>query len=111
MTIHTVFTIHAADPDHLQSVSAAMQTLGAPQIRVVDCGDHYKALEGSHRIAAAATLGIVPDWQVIGWDDVIDPAGFDWCEAGNDPTPRRAGVFVESLYGDMRQAADFFFIN
>jgi len=109
--MNTVYTIHAADSGHLQSVAATMQALGAPKIRVVDCGDHYEALEGSHRIAAAATLGIVPDWQVIGWDDVIDPTGFDWFKAGDDPTPRRAGVFVESLYGDMRQAADFSFAD
>lgn len=109
--MNTVFTIHAADSDHLQSVAVAMRTLGAPRIRVVDCGDHYKALEGSHRIAAAAQLGVTPDWQVIGWEDVIDPALFDWFEAGDDPTPRRAGVFVESLYGDMRQAADFSFAD
>ncbi len=38
-----------------------MCVLGAPKIEVVDCGDHYQALEGSHRLAAAAVLDLAPE--------------------------------------------------
>lgn len=61
----TLFTIHAVDADKLAGVIAKMHTLGAPRIRVVDCSDYYMALEGVHRLAACAVLGIAPELNVL----------------------------------------------
>ena len=45
---------------HLGRVIEEMKLQGAPTIRVVQRGDDFYALEGSHRLAAAHILGIVP---------------------------------------------------
>jgi|GEM_PF-1287291 len=53
---------------HLETVKAQMADLGAPTIRVVDCGDHYQAIEGCHRLRAAKALGLSPVIVVLGDD-------------------------------------------
>lgn len=45
--MQTIYTIHAPDTEKLEQVIAEMRELGAPTIRVVDCGDFFMALEGS----------------------------------------------------------------
>lgn len=53
---------HKPSADHLAAVKAEMATLGAPKIRCVDLGDGtFRALEGSHRLAAAAEIGLTPE--------------------------------------------------
>lgn len=48
------------DNGHLGRVVEEMRVQGAPTIRVVEfCGNLY-AMEGSHRLAAAHHLGLVP---------------------------------------------------
>lgn len=74
----TVYAIHAPDADRLAEVSAEMETLGAPMIEVVDCGDYMQALEGSHRLAAAHALGLTPILVVHAQDDILDVTQFDW---------------------------------
>ena len=76
----TVYAIHAPEARKLETVKAEMQMLGAPTIRVINCGDHYRAIEGSHRLAAAADLGIIPNFVVIEQDDEIDlgTTDLDW---------------------------------
>lgn len=74
----TVYTIHAPEAAKLEAVKAEMQALGAPVIRVVDCGDYLMALEGCHRIAAAHALGITPEFAVLEQDDQIDVTEYDW---------------------------------
>lgn len=76
--IKTLYTIHAVDADKLAGVIAEMRTLGAPKIRVVDCSDYYMALEGTHRLAACAVLGITPEFDVFAQDDLIDADSLDW---------------------------------
>lgn len=78
-----IYAIHAPMADHLAGVIAQMRVLGAPTIHVVDCGDYYQALEGSHRLAAAAELGLVPNLTIIEQDQVIDISGFDWFDTAN----------------------------
>ena len=56
----TIYAIHAPEGAKLMQVIAEMKVMGAPTIQVVDCGDHYMALEGSHRLAAAHALGLTP---------------------------------------------------
>lgn len=75
-----VYAIHEPDEQKLEKVKGEMRELGAPEIRVVDCGDHYQALEGSHRIAAAHALGIMPDWLVYESAEEIDITAYDWYE-------------------------------
>lgn len=77
----TIYAIHQPDADKLASVIAEMRILGAPTIEVVDCGDYYQALEGSHRLAAAAELGIEPILTVYAQDEVVDISNFDWYQA------------------------------
>ena len=79
----TVYAIHAPGGYHLAEVIAEMRTLGAPSIRVVDCGDYLMALEGSHRLAAAHALGLEPVFEVLEQDDELDISGFDWFEPQN----------------------------
>jgi len=68
------------DEEHLAEVKAEMEALGAPTVRVIDMGEGiYAALEGCHRLRAAAALGITPDLNVLDYDavaelDVTDPA-------------------------------------
>lgn len=50
------------DDSHLQAVIAQMRTFGAPTIKAVwmETHGHWAALEGCHRIRAAAELGLMP---------------------------------------------------
>jgi hypothetical protein len=65
--------IHPAwDDEKLQYVKALMRERGAPRTRIVDCGDHYFAIEGSHRLAAAADLGVAPCLTVLGKNDHVE---------------------------------------
>lgn len=74
----TLYTIHAIDKIKLAGVVAEMQQLGSPSIRVVDCGDYLMALEGVHRIAAAAQLGIALDLEILAQDDLVAADSLDW---------------------------------
>jgi hypothetical protein len=79
----TIYAIHAPRADHLADVIATMRQSGAPTIEVVDCGDHYMALEGSHRLAAAHHLGLEPELIIREQDEIIDITRFDWFDACN----------------------------
>lgn len=84
----TLYTIHAVDQAKLAGVVSEMRVLGAPTIRVVDCGDYLMALEGVHRIAAAAQLGIALDLDILGQDDMVAADSLDWqdLQRGEDYT-------------------------
>ena len=75
--ITTLFTINRCNLEHLASVRALMRGIGSPTIRVVDCGDYYQAIEGSHRIQAAADLGIAIDLDVLAQDDLVESDSLD----------------------------------
>jgi len=95
----TVYAIHAPDAAKLGEVKALMMEMGAPKIRVVDCGDYFVALEGSRRLAAADALGITPDFDVLAQDDLIDISGYDWFDAANwGGTEYAAGEVAGELY-------------
>jgi hypothetical protein len=78
MTITALYTIHAVDVDKKNDVIKEMRVMGSPTIRVVDCGDYYMALEGVHRIAAAAELNLPLDLDILEQDDLIDASTLDW---------------------------------
>lgn len=108
MTIQTVYAIHAPEAAKLATVIGEMRSLGAPTIRVVECGDHYMALEGSHRLAACAQLGLTPDLVVYGQDDEIDITGEDWYEPANwGGESYTAGAVAGELYSPQARAYAF----
>lgn len=95
----TIYAIHAPQPERLVEVEADMRRLGQPTIQVVDRGDYYMALEGSHRLAAAHSLGIEPMLEVFEGDDWLDIEGFDWFEEGFWARTRyQARDVAEELY-------------
>lgn len=104
-----IYAIHAPTEDHLEEVKAEMLQLGRPSIRVVDCGDYYMALEGSHRVAAAHALGIEPILVVFDQDEEIDITQFDWFDTANwSETTYPAGEVAGELYSPT-QARDYQF--
>ena len=95
-----IYAIHAPyDAAKLATITAEMAVLGAPTIQVVDCGDYYMALEGSHRLAAAAQLGISPLLAIHSQDEIIDVTAHDWYDATNwAGTHYSAGEVAGELY-------------
>lgn len=65
-----IYLINKTDPKHLALVKAEMATLGAPTIRAFDAGDHWVALEGSHRITAAVDLGLPVIIEELDFEDI-----------------------------------------
>lgn len=100
---HTIYAINTTDPDKLAHVIREMRSLGAPTIEVVDCGDYYMALEGSHRLAAAHKLGIAPKLVIHEQDEILDISRYDWyagaCWAADGRTDYSAGEVAGELYG------------
>jgi hypothetical protein len=62
---YTIVIPNEINPQHLDEVIAEMRVLGAPRIRAIVDADRYRAIEGSHRIAAAGYLGLVPEIVVV----------------------------------------------
>ena len=87
------------DADHLAGVKAQMATLGAPVIRAVwmECYGHWAALEGAHRIRAAADLGLVPTIQEIEYSEATTLADLGCDDAGE-------GYTVAEIAGDSHNA-------
>lgn len=81
-----LYTIHGVKPSKVERIVREMQTLGAPSIRVVDCGDHYRALEGTHRLAAAEQLRIAPQLVILAPDDLVRADSLDWPDLQEDQT-------------------------
>ena len=71
-----LIALHETTPKHLAIVKIAMGTLGAPTIRAVEVGDMLFAIEGTHRLAAAKELGILPVGEVVE-DDIITGLDID----------------------------------
>lgn len=104
----TIIAIHAPTSAKLEAVKAEMLALGAPTIEVVDCGDYYMALEGSHRLAAAHALGLVPELVIYGQDEVMDITSYDWYESANwAGTEYTAGEVAGELYSSQGCAYGF----
>ena len=108
MSTKTVYAIHSPEAEKLAQVIEQMRELGAPSIRVVDCGDFYMALEGSHRLAAAAELGLTPALVVYEQDDEIDITGEDWYDSANwSGETYTAGEVAGELYSPQAHAYRF----
>lgn len=76
--MQTLYTIHTTDADKLQEVIAEMRRLGSPTIRAVDCGDYLMALQGTHRIAAAAALDMPLNLILLEQGDFVEADSLDW---------------------------------
>lgn len=73
--VHPIHEVRdAAKLETLVTSMTAQGWVGEPLL-VVDCADHYRALTGSHRIAAAEIAGIEPEISIIYQDDLDDTAG------------------------------------
>jgi hypothetical protein len=96
MAIATLYLPHPAVDEKVEAVKAEMRKLGAPKIRVVDCKDYYMAIEGCHRLMAAADLGIAPCLTVLDREDTVevDSLDTDYFQAG---TTRTAGAFADAF--------------
>ena len=66
-----IYTINPVTPSHFEAVKKQMIELGTPTIRAVWCGDHYKAVEGSHRLFAAQELGMDVEIIEVEENDII----------------------------------------
>lgn len=63
---------HAVDKVRKDNIKAEMVQLGAPRVRAIYHGDIWFAIEGSHRLAAAHELGLVPEIvDVTECDDIV----------------------------------------
>ncbi len=69
-----ITALNPTDADHLAEVIKEMRALGAPVIRAVETCHGLVAIEGSHRLAAAAELGLAPEIVVIAEDEIVDGA-------------------------------------
>lgn len=94
----TLYTIHGHNEHKVLRVMTEMQTLGAPTIRVVDCGDHYIAIEGTHRLEAAARLGIAPNLVVLEQGDLVPASSLDCIDHLNQAECYAAGEIASELY-------------
>jgi hypothetical protein len=72
MAITSLRLVHPTSPEHVERVKAEMLTRGPPTIRVVECGDCYMAIEGCHRLIAAAELGIAPVLNVLSQEELVE---------------------------------------
>jgi hypothetical protein len=68
------------DKKHLIEVMAEMEEMGAPTIRIVHVeNDLYQAIEGCHRLRAAAALGLTPEFEELDNDTLRkDIDGLDY---------------------------------
>lgn len=109
--MYTIFAIHAPEPEKLAKVIEEMRTRGVPTIEAVDCGDHYVALEGSHRLAAAQALGITPMLIVRAQDEMLDVSGYDWYEGANWAVGEQTQYTAGEVAGELRstQSPDYQF--
>lgn len=73
---------------HLELVKAEMQNLGAPTIKAVwmDCYGHWAALEGCHRIRAAAEIGLTPIIKEIEYSEEVTLAEIGCDQSGDGCT-------------------------
>jgi hypothetical protein len=105
----TIYAIHAPVAEKLEMVKREMEDLGAPVIRVINCGDYYMALEGSHRLAAAHALGLEPELMIFEQDEIVDITQYDWFDATNwAETTCQAGEVAGELFS-ASQARDYSF--
>jgi hypothetical protein len=79
------------DSAHLTDVTEQMRTLGSPVIRAVETSYGWAAIEGCHRIRAAAALGVPVRIVPVEYSDDVAP--------GTDPCD---GITIAAMVDDVR---------
>lgn len=74
----TIYAPHKPEPVKLAHVVEQMRSLGMPTIRACWAGDHWEAIEGSHRLAAAAALNLPVTIVEVRYDDTIEAGSHDY---------------------------------
>lgn len=87
-----IFAVNDIDTQHLEEVITKMRELGTPVIRVIQEDDGYLAIEGSHRLAACAQLGINPTIEILSMED---------CSVMIDGLDLDAGAITSATIGDV----------
>lgn len=82
-----IITLHQIDPTHLEEVLNCMKNLGSPKIHAVwvDAINSWVALEGTHRLHAAAILGLSVNIIDIEYSE-LPIRDLDWADLDNDYT-------------------------
>src|SRR5688572_9977601 len=75
-----------------------MKRLGAPTVRVLDCGDYVFAFEGTHRIEAARLLGLPVKLEIVAADVVLDLREMDIEVNFDSPSKMSAREAVAALH-------------
>jgi hypothetical protein len=93
---------HYVSPEsaHYAEVRAQMMTMGAPRIRAIwdTAHDMWIAIEGSHRLAVASELGLLPLIEDVGGDEEI---AHDFQDVASPATSAELAAFLtdaEALY-------------
>lgn len=70
-----IYAIHKTSEAKVEDVMAEMKKMGAPEIRYAETALGALALEGCHRLEAAARLEIDPEFIEMDLEDVIEDHG------------------------------------
>lgn len=104
MRSRTIIAMHGLDDHQLAHVREEMLRLGAPTIRVIETDQQgvYAAIEGTHRLAVAAELGLRPRIEILRAksDEIVNTG-----QAGRNGTPifRPFGWLREMLLDGIRE--------
>jgi hypothetical protein len=96
-TISILRAIHPVGDTKLEEVKAEMRRCGPPEIRAVEFNNCYMAIEGSHRLQAAAELGYPVKLEVLSRNHLVEAStlDLDWLEPGKSYA---AGYIAGQLY-------------
>lgn len=70
--MRAIYALNEVDIYHLQEVMQSAKEIGFVTINVFDSGDSYIALNGSHRLEAAAALQLPVILECMNEDDVME---------------------------------------
>jgi hypothetical protein len=80
-----VLTPNAPDPEHLEEVTKETLSMGSPRLRAVSRPDgSWSTLEGSHRLAAAVSLGKLVEFVPVALDEHLQE-GEVWDDVTFEP--------------------------
>lgn len=80
-----IIAINKPDTDHLSKVINTMREMGTATIKAVwmEVWGAWVALEGSHRLAAAAELGLTPEIDEVDYDETTSLADLGCDDSGD----------------------------
>jgi hypothetical protein len=90
----------AYDAEKLEIVKTEMRRRGVPTIRVVRYPNYYMAIEGCHRLTAAAELGFAPVLVVLAANELVEVASLDSDFFGDEKFVL-AGEAADTFHSDL----------